>query len=392
MYRSIVSALIVLFVLGCKQGDSSQNQIAKNENSNAVSNKEPEKRKSKDVEIVFCLDATGSMSGLIGTAKEKIWDIVSELAQSEDVDSVKMGMVFYRDRNDSFVTKQIQLTTELDEVYSDLLAMTADGGGDSPESVNQALNEAVENMNWSDKDTTYRSIFVVGDCPPHMDYQDDVLYTVSCKKAQEKGIVINSIKLGNSCQDAIPHFKAMAHCSQGDYLQLDQNAKDYSIETPYDEEINDISMRLDASRVYYGNAEEQKESNLKKAKSMEVYDKASKTANSARASYNFSTSGNKSWKGNKELLSDYKEGKVKLEEIEEDDLPSILKGKTKEEKEAVLEELQEKRENDKKRLKDLSKKRKGFITEKEKAQKDTTSFSKEVIKIMKKQSKKKSDS
>ena len=65
-------------------------------------------------------------------------------------------MVFYRDRGDNFITKQISLTTNLDAVYTDLLEIEAEGGGDSPESVNQALNEAVGQMKWSNDQNTIR--------------------------------------------------------------------------------------------------------------------------------------------------------------------------------------------------------------------------------------------
>lgn len=340
----------------------------------------------KNVEIVFCLDATGSMSGLIGTAKEKIWDIVSELAQSSDVDTLKMGMVFYRDRGDSFVTKQIALTTDLDEVYSDLLEIQADGGGDTPESVNQALHESVTDMQWSTDKKTYRTIFVVGDCPPHMDYQDDVSYKISCEKAAEKGIIINTIKLGMSCTEAIPHFKSMASCTNGEFLQLDQNATDVVVETPYDDEINEVSKSVDDSRLYYGTATEQRDNNLKKVKSMEVYKKASKTANSSRASYKMSKSGKKSWMGSKELISDYKKGKVALDKLKDEELPVELKGKTATEKKDYIEKVEKKRAENVAKLKELSKKRKEFI--KNKSAKDTLSFSKEVLKVMKKQAKK----
>jgi hypothetical protein len=57
------------------------------------------------MELVFCLDATGSMSGLIHTAKEKIWDIVTVMSQSSPTPDIRLGMVFYRDLKDDFVTK-----------------------------------------------------------------------------------------------------------------------------------------------------------------------------------------------------------------------------------------------------------------------------------------------
>ena len=49
-------------------------------------------------------------------------------------------------------------------MFTNLRKFQAGGGGDGPESVNQALHEAVTLMPWSeDKDAT-RIIFLVGDC------------------------------------------------------------------------------------------------------------------------------------------------------------------------------------------------------------------------------------
>ena len=389
MNKLICIALLSFGTVSCKNNvKEKQNEVIIT--AYATNDLKNSKKKTKDVEIVFCLDATGSMSGLIGTAKEKIWDIVSELAQSGDVDNLKLGMVFYRDRGDGFVTKQIALTTDLDEVYSDLLEINAAGGGDTPESVNQALHEAISDMKWSTKANTYRTIFVVGDCPPHMDYQDDVKYTESCKQAAKKGITINTIKLGTSCKSAIYHFKQMANCTNGEFMQLDQNASDIVIATPYDDEIYKVSQSIDNSRMYYGNETEQAVNYNKKAKSMEVYEKSTKTSNSARADYKMSKSGRKSWMGDKEIISDYAEGKIDLEEIAEDELPKELKGKSKTVLKTELEKLTKERKKKEKQLIELSEKRKQFIKEKKKElSSDKASFSEKVVDVLKKQAEKK---
>ncbi|WP_405292807.1 vWA domain-containing protein [Algibacter sp. Ld11] len=190
MHKLFFFLVSFISILNCK--NINKKELIENEKPILVAaiNKATTTNTTRNAEIVFCLDATGSMSGLIGTAKEKIWDIVSELAQSNDIDTLKMGMVFYRDRGDNFITKQIAITADLDEAYSDLLKITASGGGDTPESVNQALNESITSMLWSTNPRTYKTIFIVGDCPPHMDYKDDILYSESCKKAAEKGIII----------------------------------------------------------------------------------------------------------------------------------------------------------------------------------------------------------
>ena len=368
---------------------SCKNEVqASNKKDVSVLIETPKIHATKNAEIVFCLDATGSMGGLIGTAKEKIWDIVSELAQDGDIDTLKMGMVFYRDRGDSFVTKQIAMTTDLDEAYTELLKITAAGGGDSPESVNQGLHEAIMQMQWSKDKDTYRTIFVVGDCPPHMDYQDDIKYTESCKVAAKKGITIKTIKLGNACREAIPHFKAMASCTNGEFLMLDQNAQDYVVATPYDDEINRLSRNIDDTRMYYGTNKEREVNYSKKAKSMQVYDTGSKTANSSRAAYKQSKAGKKVLYGTQEIISDYENGKLELDKIKDEKLPENLKGKTLKEKEQLVKELSEKRKADNKKLKALLLQKRGYIADKAAEDKSKLSFSKEVLKVMKKQANK----
>ena len=81
----------------------------------------------------------------------------------------------------------------MDVVYSELMQVSAKGGGDGPESVNQGLNEAVELFNWDTDTSTYKAIFLVGDYEPHMDYKNDVPYFVTCKIAKRKDIVLNTI-------------------------------------------------------------------------------------------------------------------------------------------------------------------------------------------------------
>ena len=229
-----------------------------------------EEPETKDYELVFALDATGSMSGLISTAKEKIWDIVSGVSQSQEVKSLKLGMVFYRDRGDQFVTKVYPLTGNIDSIYSELLAIGAGGGGDAPESVNLALDKAIENMLWSTDLNAYRTVFLVGDCAPHMDY-NETKYPAICASANKKHIVINTIKLGTQCGDAIFHFKEIARLTQGSYQQLDQHAKDVVIATPYDDSINVYSRNIDESKIYYGSVSQKEVMYSKKGKAVGFY-------------------------------------------------------------------------------------------------------------------------
>src|SRR5438128_9520154 len=145
---------------------------------------EPVKKDTRpQVEVVFCLDTTGSMGGLIDAAKRKIWSICSQIASGKPTPQLRVGLVAYRDRGDAYVTKVFDLTDDLDAVYANLMSLRAEGGGDFPESVNQALHDSVTKVKWGQGKKALKIIFLVGDAPPHMDYKDDVKYPETCKLA-----------------------------------------------------------------------------------------------------------------------------------------------------------------------------------------------------------------
>jgi Mg-chelatase subunit ChlD len=176
---------------------------------------------AKRVEVVFVLDTTGSMSGLIHAAKEKIWSIASTLAQAQQAPEISMGLVAYRDRGDAYVTQVVDLNRDLDSMYAKLMDFAAGGGGDGPEAVNEALEAAIERMSWSDDQGTYRVVFLVGDAPPHMDYQDDVKYPQVVAAAKAKGIVVNTIQCGNAA-DTVAPWRHIASLGGGRYFTVEQ--------------------------------------------------------------------------------------------------------------------------------------------------------------------------
>src|SRR3984957_11897233 len=105
--------------------------------------------KKPKVEVVFCLDTTGSMGGLLESAKAKIWAICNQIANGKPTPDLKVGLVAFRDRGDEYITKVFDLSDDLDAIHGHLKTFKAAGGGDIPESVNQALDDAVNKVKWS---------------------------------------------------------------------------------------------------------------------------------------------------------------------------------------------------------------------------------------------------
>ena len=167
-----------------------------------------------------------------------------------------MGLVAYRDRGDAYVTQVVDLNRDLDSMYAKLMDFEADGGGDGPEAVNEALEAAIQRMSWSQDQSTYKVVFLVGDAPPHMDYQDDVKYRQVVAAAVAKGIVVNTIQCGSLGETVAP-WQHIASLGRGRYFTVEQAGSAVAIETPFDAQIATLAAELDGTRLYYGSREQQ---------------------------------------------------------------------------------------------------------------------------------------
>ena len=91
----------------------------------------------------------------------------------------------YRDIGDAYVTRTYDFTGDMDEVFGHLSAFRAEGGGDGPEHVSAAMHDAVHRLTWS-SGHALRMIVLVGDAPPHLDYQDGFDYRRHVGEARQK--------------------------------------------------------------------------------------------------------------------------------------------------------------------------------------------------------------
>ena len=314
------------------------------------------------VDVVFVLDTTGSMSGLIQTAKEKIWSIATTMASAQQNPEIRIGLVAYRDRGDDYVTKVVDLSGDLDSVYATLMDFEADGGGDTPESVNKALYDAVHNISWSQQDQAYQVIFLVGDAPPHMNY-NEVRFPEIVASASEKGIVINTIQCGEIPTTVGP-WTQIAGLSRGEFFQVEQAGGAVAFTTPYDEEIAELSAKLDDTRLYYGTEEEKEKMRGKVAATDKLHEGASSASRARRGVFNASVGGRANLLGDNELVAAVASGTVDLEELDEDVLPETLKPMAPAEQEAFVAELAREREDLQRQIRDLSDDRDGYLAAK----------------------------
>jgi uncharacterized protein YegL len=318
---------------------------------------------SHRIEVVFVLDTTSSMSGLIQAAKEKIWSIATTMASAQENPDIKMGLVAFRDRGDAYITRVFELSDDLDSMYASLMDFRAQGGGDGPESVNQALYDAIHKVSWSNDSNVYKVVFLVGDAPPHMDYRNDVKYPVTLAAAARKGIVVNAIQSGQH-QFTRPAWQEIASLGHGEYFQVEDSGNAVAVSTPFDDKLSRLAAELEDTRLYYGDEETKKAQKAKLDANARLRKELSSEALARRDTFNATVSGKANLLGESELVDAISSGRVELDEIEEENLPASMQAMAPKEQMEIITEQAKRRDKLQQEIRQLSKSRSNFIEEK----------------------------
>lgn len=182
-----------------------------------------EKKKERPhMDLAFCIDTTGSMQGEIDMVKAKVKDLVAKLSTGKPAPIVRVGLVAFKDRGDTYVTRVYPFSDDIDKFVKDISSLEASGGGDGPESVNEALHVSVENLSWDTSNKTAKLLFLIGDAGPHF-YANDYKWETESKNAIAKGIQINTLAcdgLQTSGDDSLSVFQQIAKLTDGQFENL----------------------------------------------------------------------------------------------------------------------------------------------------------------------------
>lgn len=205
------------------------------------------------VDVAFVLDATGSMAGEIDRLKTTIDGIAGRLSDTEHAPELRFGLVYYRDRGDAYVTRHADFTDSVAGFRQALTQVVADGGGDQPEALNQALEVAMGTLSWR-PEATLRLMFVVADAPAHHYADAQYIYTDAMRDAVRDGVTIFPIASGGSDGIAEFQFRQLAQFTQGHFIFITEGGgssggsegSDYEVD-PSDfevEQLDDLVVRL----------------------------------------------------------------------------------------------------------------------------------------------------
>ena len=330
------------------------------------------------VEVVFVIDTTGSMGGLIEGAKKKVWSIANEIVRGKPTPRLRVGLVAYRDKGDAYVTKVLGLTEDLDKVYAELMQFKASGGGDGPENVRQALHDSLTKIQWTRDNGVLRIVFLVGDAPPHVDYTDVPKLRDICKAACRASVIINTVRCGGNAE-AGRIWQDIARWSEGRFVSIDQTGGVVAIATPFDKELSELSDKLGGTVLAFGK-KKNKESLARAESSASTYAPAAKAVRASVKARSRRVSKD-------DLVDAIRDKRVDLEKVANEELPEELKKMKPAERKSYVEGKSKEREQIRKQILEVSKKRDAFLkVELEKRGGKRDSFDEVVLDILRKQS------
>lgn len=203
---------------------------------------------NKQLDLMFMLDTTGSMGDEITFLQTELKDVVNTVKTNNSGLPIRVSMNFYRDEGDDYVVNSNEFSENVEEAQKLINAEYADGGGDYPEAVDQALYDGVFNHEW--KEDSVKIMFLILDAPPHDGDSVNKNLIQSIEMASSRGIRIIPVAASGIDKDTEFLLRAMAIGTDGTYVFLtDDSGVGESHLQPtvgsYDVELlNELMVRL----------------------------------------------------------------------------------------------------------------------------------------------------
>ncbi|CAF1496034.1 unnamed protein product, partial [Rotaria sordida] len=181
------------------------------------------------LDLVFTMDCTGSMGAYIDNATKNIRFIVDEIINNEKSD-IRLALIQYRDhppQDSTFVTCVHDFTCKVEEMKQWLEQCQAQGGGDTPEAVADALHDVLT-LSWRPEAT--KICILISDAPPHGLNSYDDTFPNGCplgfdpikivREMAEKHITLYTVGVEPSILPYRDFFMSLAYSTGGQYIPL----------------------------------------------------------------------------------------------------------------------------------------------------------------------------
>jgi chorismate mutase len=337
------------------------------------------------IQVAVLLDVSNSMDGLIAQAKSQLWNMVSILGRAEcngNTPVIEIALYEYGSpRNDAKkgYVKQINgFSTDLDQVSKNLFALTTNGGD---EYCGHVIHSSLTEMKWDESVKSYKVIFIAG----NEDFlQGNINFTKACEEAKKKGVIVNTIYCGDKQQGIREHWNLGGECGNGSYTNINQDAKEEEIPTPYDSTLFVLNNKLNQTYIGYGLYGYANVSKQAEVDQLNYASGKSTALKRAKVKANYKVYNNASW----DLVDAEKTDSSIIAKVDRNTLADSLKNKSTVELQKIVAAKKQERGLIQKQIEVYNDKREAFILEERKRNANnanTPTLESEIEKIIREQ-------
>lgn len=323
--------------------------------------KPPFTGKRASVDVAILLDTSNSMDGLINQAKSQLWTIVQQFAEAKkdgETPVLRVALFEYGNNNlpaaEGYLRQVVPLSDDLDKISEALFALKTNGGD---EYCGQVIDEAITRLDWSQEPNGYKAIFIAGNEPFT---QGPVNYHKSCKRAIEKGIVVNTIHCGSNQQGIDGQWQQGSQLAEGEHFNIDQDRAIVQIKCPQDEILIKLNAELNKTYLWYGAANDR----LYYSQNQVAQDENAAEAGAAIAASRAVTKASSVY-GNagRDLVDSLAADKDALKKVKAEELPAQLQNLSAAEQESRVKEMGAKRADLQKQIGKLAAEREKYLAQ-----------------------------
>jgi len=310
----------------------------------------------RPIDLAICLDTSGSMSNLIESAKQHIWSVVNELALAEPQPRLRVALLTYGNDahrpEDGWVRIDTDLTDDLDLVSERLFALSTGGG---TEFVGRVLQRAFDDLSWSPDSGGLRLVVVAGN--ESADQDKEVPFADACASLIGKDVLVNALFCGGAADPIATGWSDVARRADGRFFAIDISAAPAYVETPFDEQLMQLSTDMNDTYLPYGRA------GVAGAANQTKQDANARQMNDANGASRAQTKAGSNYVCTWDLVDVVgRDTEFDLADLKAEDLPEAMRKMTAAERLAYVAKMRDGRARIAKRVGELSRKRAEFIT------------------------------
>ena len=203
------------------------------------------------LDMAFVVDTTGSMSDELRFLLTELRSIVLRTKELHPAIDIRLGLVVYRDEGDQYVSRTFDFTSSVDDFLETLADQEADGGGDYPEAMHKAIDDA-HDLSWRTDDTA-RVMFLIADAPPHSQHRQSTLDAANQLRLDR--VKVFPVAASGVAEEAEFVMRTTAMITQGEYLFLTDDSgfggthQEPEVESYDVERLDQLMQRMISSEI-----------------------------------------------------------------------------------------------------------------------------------------------